>query len=37
MSEKVVKNILAPNPPERKLTRRQRIKEAALKKVRNES
>ena len=32
MSEKVVKNILAPNPPERKLTYKQKIKEAALKK-----
>ena len=32
MSEKVLKNILAPNPPERKLTYKQKIKEAALKK-----
>ena len=37
MSEKVLKNILAPNPPERKLTYKQKIKEAALKKLRNES
>jgi hypothetical protein len=32
MSDKVLKNILAPNPPERKLTYKQKIKEAALKK-----